>query len=95
MYWKGQKDDEALKRRLQEVVKRLENIDEKDFNRDIIKAAVWDFASAEGRGEVLWPMRVALSGQEKSPDPFVLAELLGKSETISRLTKALEKVSHA
>jgi glutamyl-tRNA synthetase len=97
LYWKGQKDPEALTRRLQEVIAKLNKIDGKEFNfnKEAVKSAVWDFATAEGRGEVLWPMRVALSGQEKSPDPFILAELLGKSETVSRLTKALEKVSHA
>ncbi len=35
-------------------------------------------------------MRVALSGKEKSPDPFTLAEILGKDETIKRLAFSLE-----
>jgi hypothetical protein len=34
-------------------------------------------------------MRVALSGKEKSPDPFALAGLLGKTKTIERLNQAL------
>ena len=48
------------------------------------------YADGEGRAEVLWPMRVALTGKEKSPDPFTVAELLGKKETINRLNEALK-----
>jgi hypothetical protein len=35
-------------------------------------------------------MRVALTGLEKSPDPFVVAAALGKQETLNRLTNASE-----
>ena len=61
-----------------------------DFNAQKIKGAIWDFATEKGRGNVLWPMRVALSGKEKSPDPFTIAEILGKDETLSRLRHAKE-----
>ncbi len=42
-----------------------------------------------GRGALLWPLRYALSGQERSPDPFTLISILGKEEAISRVRKAL------
>src|SRR3989344_2844149 len=48
------------------------------FNREYIKKIIWDVAEKEGRGSVLWPIRYALSGRNKSPDPFQLAEVLGK-----------------
>ena len=32
----------------------------------------------ENRGELLHPVRYALSGLDKSPDPFIIAEILGK-----------------
>jgi len=73
---------------LAEVVNILSTVSEADFTSEKIKAAVWDYATATGRGAVLWPMRVALSGREKSPDPFTLAMILGKAETLSRLTYA-------
>ena len=44
---------------------------------------------AENRGAVLHPMRYALTGLDKSPDPFTVGGILGKNETISRLKKAL------
>ena len=42
-----------------------------------------------GRGAVLWPLRYALSGKERSPDPFTLLSILGKEESISRIQKAI------
>ncbi|NQV88276.1 MAG: glutamate--tRNA ligase, partial [Parcubacteria group bacterium] len=67
-------------------------ISENDFTKENIKNAIWDYATKEGRGSVLWPMRYALSGKEKSPDPFVLAEILGKKETEERLKIALDRL---
>ena len=36
-------------------------------------------------GQVLWPLRVALSGEEFSPGAFELAYILGKEKTIQRV----------
>ena len=54
-----------------------------------IKAAVWEYAGAEGRGAVLWPLRYSLTGLEKSPDPFEVAHLIGKEATLRRIDAAL------
>ena len=62
------------------------------FSKDIIKEKIWPFADEVGRGDILWPMRYALSGQEKSPDPFQLAEIFGKKETLARISLAVEKL---
>jgi len=44
-------------------------------------------------GEVLWPLRTALSGKEKTPGGGVeLAFILGKDETLARITKAISKL---
>jgi glutamyl-tRNA synthetase len=75
---------------LAKVINLLESIPESDFTSENIKNAIWDFATTTGRAEVLWPMRVALTGLEKSPDPFVVAAALGKQETLNRLTNASE-----
>ena len=50
------------------------------------------YAEEVGKGELLWPLRVALSGRAQSPDPFTLAMTLGKEETVSRITKACDKI---
>jgi len=79
------KDDglENAKKHLGEVTKLLEKTD--FSSADSIKKAVWSYAEREGKGSVLWPMRYALSGRDKSPDPFTLAYVLGKEETLKRL----------
>lgn len=73
---------------LAKVSEIISSIEDKEFFMEKIKSALWDFATEKGRGNVLWPMRVALSGREKSPDPFTLAAILGKAETLNRLTYA-------
>lgn len=75
---------------LKQVIKILKAIEEKDFNKENIKEALMNIANKlESRGEILHPVRFALSGLEKSPDPFIIAEILGKNETLSRLQKAI------
>lgn len=65
-------------------------LSETDFSSpDAIKAAIWDYADREGRGAVLWPLRVALTGRERSPDPFNSAFIIGRDETLKRLDDAL------
>lgn len=41
-----------------------------------------------GRGQALWALRYALSGKERSPDPFTITSLLGKDESVQRLRAA-------
>lgn len=60
------------------------------FSVDSIKAALWDYASEKGRGAVLWPIRYALSGRQKSPEPFVIAGIIGKEATLRRIKAARE-----
>ena len=44
-------------------------------------------------GEVLWPVRIALSGVEKTPGGAVeIAYLLGKEESLKRIKKGIEKL---
>jgi glutamyl-tRNA synthetase len=88
LIWKDS-NKEKTKIHLEQIVKILCDIPENNFIKDNIKNAVWDYAEKQGRGNVLWPFRVALSGLDKSPDPFTLADILGKIKTINRLKNAL------
>ena len=80
---------EMLSDYLTKAISLLEDLDDKDFTKETVKEAIWPYAEQVGRGDILWPMRYALSGLDKSPDPFVLASVLGKEETISRLNFAI------
>ena len=53
-------------------------------------AAIMEYATTVGKGNVLWPLRYALSGEEKSPDPFTLMAALGKDESVSRIQRAID-----
>ena len=59
----------------------------------MLKEHIWDYAEKEGRGNVLWPLRYALSGQKKSADPFTIAHVLGSQETQKRIERALAILS--
>ncbi len=50
-----------------------------------LKESIMPYAEMKGRGNVLWPLRMTLSGQEKSVDPFTICYVLGKEEALRRI----------
>lgn len=57
--------------------------DEERIQKHLLKhAEEW------GKSLVLWPLRVALSGQAKSPSPFFIASVIGKRQTMKRVKAA-------
>ena len=50
------------------------------------------YAQKEGRGEVLWPLRVSLSGLKNSPGPLEIIEVLGSEESLNRIRHAISKL---
>lgn len=87
------KNDNSVTDSLLRLQKVKELIATADFRAaDAIKESVWSYAEEAGRGEVLWPLRTALSGRERSPDPFTIAFILGKEETLSRIQLACDKI---
>jgi len=84
-------DPEKIKNRLKKVQELLNSAPQNLFDHsEGVKQILWEYANTEGRGQVLWPTRVALSGREKSPDPFTLISLLGKEESIARIKNAIK-----
>lgn len=58
-----------------------------DFSSsETVKSTIMPYAEIHGKGDVLWPLRMTLSGQEKSIDPFTLCYILGKDETLRRIS---------
>jgi glutamyl-tRNA synthetase len=52
--------------------------------------------SGRKNGQVLWPLRVALSGRASTPGGAIeIAYLLGKEETLSRLARAIGRLESA
>ena len=81
---------EKISENLKKVIFSLQSLGEKDFTKEKIKEILMAEADElNSRGEILHPVRFALSGLDKSPDPFLIAEILGKDETLRRLQKAI------
>jgi glutamyl-tRNA synthetase len=89
--WKNDDSAAASQPRLEHVLTLLA---EAAFTSpDTIKDAIWSYAEEVGRGEVLWPLRTALTGRERSPDPFTCAYILDKEETLARVEAATAKLA--
>jgi glutamyl-tRNA synthetase len=47
----------------------------------------------KNRGYLLWPLRAALSGKQSSPNPFEIADILGKEKALKRIQEAIKMLS--
>jgi len=74
---------------LEEVKRLIESFDTESLKAEEVKEKTWGYAEEQGRGIVLNAFRVSLSGKERSPDPFTLSEILGKTEAARRIDNAL------
>lgn len=66
----------------------LSEISENDWELKIIEEKLLE-AAGDKRGDLLWPLRVALTGAQKSPSPFECAWVLGKTESLQRIENAI------
>lgn len=65
-----------------------------DWTLEHIKNLIMGYADTlPKRGAALHPMRYALSGLLRSPDPFTIAHIIGKEETIARIQKAISQLA--
>lgn len=85
-------DLQTTKLALQKVSKKLTDL--KQWSMENIKAALSDVVTENKltNGDVFWPIRVAVSGSEKSPSPEEIMEVLGKDESLSRINIAITKL---
>lgn len=70
------------------VIKKLDAITDESLRNKLEVLSV----DTGNKGLVFWPLRVALSGKEKSPDPVQIAVVLGKDEIINRAEEAINKL---
>ena len=92
---KKMKTDAVISKANLELVKPvLESIDnwtEQELHDRVIEAIA---AAGLKNGAVLWPLRIAISGQASTPGgAFEIAWLLGKEETLRRLDDGLRRLS--
>lgn len=80
--WKTSSKSDA-KKHLLAVKEILKNA---DFSSpETIKQSIISYAEENGKGDVLWPLRMSLSGQDKSVDPFTICYILGLEEVLLRI----------
>lgn len=62
--------------------------------RDQLKNAMIPKIAEAGKknGQILWPLRVALTGKEFSPGAFEMTEILGLEKAIARIERVVAKL---
>jgi glutamyl/glutaminyl-tRNA synthetase len=89
LFWKKMDEKEILQS-LQKSLGAIGEIEEEKWEMENIKNALMAEADPKNRGALLWPLRVALTGKEKSPSPWEVAWVVGKEESIKRINSAIE-----
>jgi len=87
--WK-QNTSEVTRNYLQSCYDKLSTSDFSD--KQVLEQGIinWIKENNWSNGDVLWPLRVALSGQKNSPGPFEIINVLGKEKGLERIKRAIE-----
>lgn len=77
---------------LKKLTSRLQNV---SWTHELIETELRQFAQDQGLklGEVLQPLRAALTGRTISPSVFNVMEILGRPESVARLEDAINRTS--
>lgn len=89
--WKKSTPEDALQQlsSLRQLIADFEPVTFTQIN--LLETAIREYISNRGlqNGNVLWPLRVALSGAEKSASPFELLWVLQKDAALARIDTAI------
>ena len=96
---------EEVKNSLLNIKERLSKLDVRYFNQKDLEKTLKKLGEEKGigTGEMLWPLRVALTGLKASPSPFEVAETLasfpdgklsekGKEKVLKRIDQAIKRL---
>ena len=92
LIWKKSSVEE-LKKILPALKDLLNTFSVRDWTKEKLEKKIGEWIKENNfqTGSALWPLRVALSGQQNSPGPFEIAEVLGKEESLRRIETATKK----
>lgn len=91
--WKEMADDDLINS-LKKSHEILSGIKDNEFDKNHLEPVLMKQAEEmPNRGNLLWPLRVALTGKKNSAGPIEIAEVLGKEKTLLRINKALQIIS--
>ncbi len=95
LVWKKSSREDA-RLQLQDIHTLFTTLPNETFEKiELLEEAVKRYIEETGKenGNVLWPLRVALSGKEKSASPFELAWVLRKEGSLFRISHAITLLS--
>lgn len=84
--WK-QNTPEETRESLKKMRDTMQILSENEWTRERLGSMLLE-AAGERKGDFLWPLRVALSGEKQSPPPFEIAWVIGKTATLRRIEAA-------
>ncbi|MFA5871142.1 MAG: glutamate--tRNA ligase [Parcubacteria group bacterium] len=88
LIWKKMKGAELIES-LRRSLTALDGIPDNKWNIENLSSILLEAADPKNRGALLWPLRVALTGEKRSPSPFEVAWAIGRVESIKRIRKAI------
>lgn len=73
-----------------DIIKSFTSTPSRDQLKDTIIPKIAE--AGKKNGQILWPLRVALTGKEFSPGAFEMTEILGLEKAIARIEKVLSRL---
>lgn len=68
----------------------IQHIDQKLWDKNKLQSSISTVVDKyQAKGQVLHPLRVAMSGKKSSPPPYDIMEIIGKQESVKRLQHAV------
>ena len=80
---------------IQQLIQKISEYTEGEWTAEFLQTSLMDWIDTNnlGRGDMLWPLRVALTGREQSPAPFAVASVIGKADVLRRLKLAHDSLA--
>jgi nondiscriminating glutamyl-tRNA synthetase len=96
LIWK-KTDKQVILKNLESLEQFLQTLSSEKFKKEVLEAETKKFIETNGMktGEVLWPLRVALTGLDATPGPYEIIEVFaslkdGKELILKRINRATE-----
>lgn len=88
--WKEMTDQEIIGslEKSSQIISSLDSFNKENLERELLEEA----EKSGNRGNLLWPLRVAMTGKKSSAGPMEIAGALGKEKTLQRIKEALNKL---
>jgi len=90
--WKGTQELEEIEKHVVMIDNILCDVPPASWTGGNLTSLLMPVAEEHGKGNVLWPLRVLLSGQKASPGPIEIMNVIGKDATLRRVQKAKELI---